>query len=102
MPINMTCPSCSKPLTAPESAVGRRAKCPGCAQVMIVPDVVFDAEMAGDLFGNIRSRRWAPSAPPLKPTPGCETRPHRTRPRPLRRRRTAAASCAGRVPSAVK
>ena len=51
MPINMTCPSCGKPLTAPESAVGKRAKCPGCAQVMIVPDAVFETELVGDHFG---------------------------------------------------
>jgi predicted RNA-binding Zn-ribbon protein involved in translation (DUF1610 family) len=51
MLINMTCPSCGKPLTAPDSAVGKRAKCPGCAQVMIVPDAVFDAELVGDRYG---------------------------------------------------
>jgi predicted RNA-binding Zn-ribbon protein involved in translation (DUF1610 family) len=48
MPINMTCPSCSKVLAAPDSAVGKRAKCPGCGQIMIVPEAVFDAEMFGD------------------------------------------------------
>ena len=36
MPIKMNCPSCGKPLAAPDSAVGKRAKCPGCGQVMVV------------------------------------------------------------------
>lgn len=37
MPINMSCPSCGKTLAAPDSAAGKRAKCPACSQVMIVP-----------------------------------------------------------------
>jgi predicted RNA-binding Zn-ribbon protein involved in translation (DUF1610 family) len=48
MPIQMTCPSCGKLLSAPEAAVGKRAKCPECAQIMIVPDAVFEAELVGD------------------------------------------------------
>jgi predicted RNA-binding Zn-ribbon protein involved in translation (DUF1610 family) len=48
MPINMNCPSCAKALTAPENAAGKKAKCPACGQIMIVPEVVFAAEEFGD------------------------------------------------------
>ena len=53
MPINMTCPSCGKLLSAPESAVGKRARCPECGQIMVVPEPVLQAEPIGD-----------PAAPP--------------------------------------
>ena len=38
MPIKMTCPSCGKMLSAPDSAVGKKAKCPSCGEIMIVPE----------------------------------------------------------------
>ena len=44
MPITMNCPSCGKTLSAPESAVGKKAKCPSCGQIMIVPEAVHEAE----------------------------------------------------------
>jgi len=40
----MSCPSCGKTLSAPDGAAGKRAKCPACGQIMIVPEVVRDAE----------------------------------------------------------
>ena len=33
MPITMSCPTCGKTLTAPDSAVGKRARCPGCGRL---------------------------------------------------------------------
>ena len=47
MPINMNCPSCDKTLSAPDSAVGKKAKCPSCGQLMTVPEVVHEAEPVG-------------------------------------------------------
>ena len=44
MPIQMNCPSCGKPLSAPDTAVGKKAKCPACGQIMTVPGTVHDAE----------------------------------------------------------
>ena len=43
----MSCPSCGKALSAPENAVGKKAKCPACGQIMIVPEAVQDAEEIG-------------------------------------------------------
>ena len=47
MPINMSCPSCGKNLSAPDSSSGKRAKCPACGQIMVVPEAVHDAEEFG-------------------------------------------------------
>ena len=38
MPIEFRCSSCNKPLRVPETAVGKRAKCPGCQQTVTVPE----------------------------------------------------------------
>jgi len=43
----MSCPSCGKTLSAPDTAVGKKAKCPVCGIVMIVPTDVFEAEELG-------------------------------------------------------
>jgi hypothetical protein len=37
MPISVLCPSCDTPVNAPDSAAGKRAKCPKCQEVMILP-----------------------------------------------------------------
>ncbi len=47
MPINMNCPSCGKNLSAPDTAAGKKAKCPACGQIMIVPEIVQEAEEFG-------------------------------------------------------
>jgi predicted RNA-binding Zn-ribbon protein involved in translation (DUF1610 family) len=47
MPINMRCPSCNRTLAAPDSAVGKKAKCPQCGTLMIVPEPIHEAEDAG-------------------------------------------------------
>ncbi len=47
MPISMNCPSCGKNLSAPDTAAGKKAKCPACGQIMVVPEVVHDAEEFG-------------------------------------------------------
>lgn len=49
MPISVLCPSCSATVHAPDSAAGKRAKCPKCHEIMILPsnepeDVVEDVE----------------------------------------------------------
>ena len=44
MPINMSCPSCGKSLSAPDTAAGKKARCPSCANIMTVPTGVYDAE----------------------------------------------------------
>lgn len=37
MPISVLCPECDAPVNAPDSAAGKRAKCPKCGGVMILP-----------------------------------------------------------------
>jgi predicted RNA-binding Zn-ribbon protein involved in translation (DUF1610 family) len=47
MPIKVTCSSCGKTLNAPDDAAGKRAKCPGCGNVITVPSAVQEAELLG-------------------------------------------------------
>jgi len=47
VPINMSCPSCAKNLSAPDTAAGKKAKCPACGTTMVIPTGVFDAEEIG-------------------------------------------------------
>ena len=37
MPITLNCPSCSHRLKVPDSAAGRRGKCPGCGAAVQIP-----------------------------------------------------------------
>jgi hypothetical protein len=51
MPIQVTCPSCSGSFKAPDSAAGKKAKCPKCASVIEIPgsepaEEILDAEEA--------------------------------------------------------
>ncbi len=39
MPIKVNCALCGKTLSAPDSAAGKKAKCPGCGQIVTVPGV---------------------------------------------------------------
>ncbi|MGO9115728.1 MAG: DUF4190 domain-containing protein [Thermoguttaceae bacterium] len=47
MPIRMNCESCNKSLSAPDTAAGKKAKCPACGTVMIVPIGVFEDQEFG-------------------------------------------------------
>ena len=44
MPIPVTCDSCGKTLKAPDSAAGKKAKCPQCSADIKIPEPVYDAE----------------------------------------------------------
>jgi hypothetical protein len=51
MPISVHCPQCGKKLNAPDSAAGKRARCPQCKTILTLPaadvpmaDEVLDAE----------------------------------------------------------
>ncbi|MGD9632027.1 MAG: hypothetical protein AB7G28_15275 [Pirellulales bacterium] len=51
MPIQVTCPSCSSSFKAPDSAAGKKAKCPKCAGTIEIPaaapaEEIVDAEIA--------------------------------------------------------
>lgn len=48
MPIEVTCAQCGKTLKAPDGLAGKKAKCPGCSTVLIVPEPaeeIVDAEV---------------------------------------------------------
>jgi predicted RNA-binding Zn-ribbon protein involved in translation (DUF1610 family) len=45
--ISIICPSCQKKLSAPDSAAGKKAKCPACGTIVVVPQIVHDAEEIG-------------------------------------------------------
>ncbi|MGO8749844.1 MAG: hypothetical protein ACLQNE_28195 [Thermoguttaceae bacterium] len=47
MAISIICPSCQKKLSAPDSAAGKKAKCPACGTIVVVPQIVQDAEEIG-------------------------------------------------------
>src|SRR5262245_26890235 len=38
MPISVVCPQCGAKLNAPDSAAGKRVKCPKCQTAMLVPE----------------------------------------------------------------
>src|SRR5262249_25140944 len=45
MPISFLCPQCGKKLKAPDNAVGKSSKCPGCGSPVTCPEPVYDAEL---------------------------------------------------------
>ncbi len=65
MPISVTCPECGKGLKAPDSLVGKKAKCPGCGAVVPIPMAVVDAEEVDNEPPPLPSKL---KASPKKPT----------------------------------
>ena len=66
MPIQMICALCGKTLSAPDTAAGKKAKCPSCGQIMVVPEVGTTPKTF--IF---RPRAFLPFQP--APLPGLET-----------------------------
>ena len=48
MTISVNCGECGKTLKAPDSAAGKKAKCPQCSAVVLIPEQIFDAEVVDD------------------------------------------------------
>jgi hypothetical protein len=46
MSISFTCPQCGKKLKAPDNAVGKSSRCPGCGSPVTCPEPIYDAELA--------------------------------------------------------
>lgn len=44
MSISVNCQECGRRLKAPDSAAGKRAKCPTCGAVVVVPEPIYDAD----------------------------------------------------------
>src|SRR5215467_5808331 len=75
MPISMKCPQCGKKLNAPDSAAGKRARCPHCKTIVTLPaagspppDELLDAEpmqeQPQDEYGIAPSGGQEPAAAP--------------------------------------
>jgi predicted RNA-binding Zn-ribbon protein involved in translation (DUF1610 family) len=45
MAISFSCHQCGRNLKAPDDAVGKSSKCPGCGATVTCPDAVYDAEL---------------------------------------------------------
>ena len=48
MPIEVKCAKCGKSLKAPDTMAGKKAKCPGCGSIVVVPEPmeeILDAEI---------------------------------------------------------
>ncbi len=48
MSISFECPQCGKKLKAPDGAVGKSSKCPGCEAIVTCPEPIYDAEVVDD------------------------------------------------------
>lgn len=48
MSISVRCEECGKTLKAPDSAAGKKAKCPQCGAVVAIPEPVYDAQEVSD------------------------------------------------------
>ena len=77
MPISVDCPSCGKTLRAKDSAAGKSAKCPSCAELITIPamEEVYDAEdvespVADGEFGGGDSYD-SPAIPDGRACPAC-------------------------------
>jgi hypothetical protein len=55
--ISTVCPKCTKKLNAPDALAGKRAKCPQCATVVLVPEIRMDAAV-------VAAAPFAPEPPP--------------------------------------
>jgi Protein of unknown function (DUF1559) len=93
MAINVTCSSCSATLRAPDTAAGKRIKCPKCSAVTAVPNQSAPPQSDQDTMSSgvalakstVRTQRQRESESP--PTPRQEEK----RPRSRKRRQVAAA-----------
>ncbi len=88
MPISCQCPACGKRLKAPDSAAGKRARCPQCGEPVPIPaERVYDAEevveegeggaegVSDDEYGfqNVKEEEGiaGPAEPERRPCPMC-------------------------------
>src|SRR5262245_21392399 len=89
MPISFSCPQCGKKLKAPDHAVGKKSKCPGCGTPVTCPEPIFDAELVeapplvpggGDPYADLD-----PDQPyaVVEPPPGPASAPESRRPCPM-------------------
>jgi predicted RNA-binding Zn-ribbon protein involved in translation (DUF1610 family) len=89
MPISFSCPQCGKKLKAPDNAVGKRSKCPGCGNPVTCPEPVYDAELVEapppGLGGGDPAADLDPDQPyaVVEPPPSPASAPESRRPCPM-------------------
>jgi hypothetical protein len=81
MAISFSCGRCGKKLKAPDNAVGKTSKCPGCGAPVTCPEPVYDAELidappgGSDLYGDLDAGQPYAMAPePVEALPAGEAR----------------------------
>lgn len=98
MPIRVSCPGCSKSFTAPESAAGKRGKCPKCGTRVEVPGDETDDYGLSDLPGAVPTidagdfddaMRPSPTPLPTGPSPTRLADLYAPQPGPEKRRQQA-------------
>ena len=67
MAITVRCPECGKRLQAPDSAAGKRAKCPNCSKVLVIPEPVYEAEEFAEEPAPAPAPEPAPAPQPAGP-----------------------------------
>ena len=55
----------ARTLSAPDTAAGKKAKCPACGQIMVVPEAVHEAEELGAAAATGLPHRIGPQNPRL-------------------------------------
>jgi predicted RNA-binding Zn-ribbon protein involved in translation (DUF1610 family) len=78
MPISFSCSKCGKKLKAPDNAVGKSSKCPGCGADVTCPEPIYDAELVGgdgglDPYGDLDSDKPYAVVGPAAPAPAAAT-----------------------------
>lgn len=73
--ISFTCPQCGKSVKAPDNAAGKKARCPHCKSITLIPsaepesDNPFAAAIAADLAGKPVDEPLPPVRPSSSPVP---------------------------------
>lgn len=68
MPIEFACSHCGRKLRTPDGSVGKRAKCPGCQQIVQIPAASDEAADLGGL-GDDDDEVGSPATRPAPPSP---------------------------------
>ncbi len=83
MAITFACPECGKQLRVSDDKAGKKAKCPACATVMMIPDAPESEEVEEESVRSAPAKVKARVSAPRQAPPGREEEEER-RPRPRR------------------
>jgi predicted RNA-binding Zn-ribbon protein involved in translation (DUF1610 family) len=76
MPIQFECSACGKKIKAPDANAGKKARCPYCQAVIVVPEPVYEAEDASapaqqEMYGIQEAPARPPKQEERRPCPMC-------------------------------